>query len=180
MSKIIITIFLVLSIFIFQQINAQTLYHPDSLNQTMIDTSINQEVMIGKYTYQGVLNSPVFKTYIDEAIEEYTPYDDFLVDYKDSLNKISITIVFGSWCSDSQYEVPRMLMLLKSLDYPMEKLNIMAVDRHKEIPDIDIKELYIEYVPTFIFNKDKYEVGRIIEHASESLEADIASFLFYH
>ncbi|HFU74966.1 MAG TPA: hypothetical protein ENK66_01840 [Arcobacter sp.] len=145
----------------------------------MLDTSIQQEVMIGKYTYEGVLNSDIFKPYIDNAANEYTPYDDFLIDYKDSLQRVSITIVFGSWCSDSQREVPRMLMLLKSLDYPVEKLNIIAVNRQKRVPDMEISDLYIEYVPTFIFYKGKYEVGRIIEQASESLEADIASFLFF-
>lgn len=158
---------------------SQKLFSPDSINQTMWDTTMQEEIMIGNYDYRGIVNSTVFNKFMTEAEAEYIPYTDFLLEHKDSLTTVKITIVFGSWCSDSQREVPRFLMLLKALDYPMEKITIIVVNRDKKVPENDISDLYIEYVPTFIFYKGKYEVGRIIEQASESLEADMASFLFF-
>lgn len=179
MYKITLIILLISHIFIVQNANSQDVYSPEKINQTMFDTTIQEEIMIGNYDYEGVVKSNIFRQYIDQSIEEYVPYTDFLLEHKDSIQKITITIVFGSWCSDSQREVPRLLMLLKSLDYPMDRLKIIAVNRQKKVPQMDISDLYVEYVPTFIFYKGKYEVGRIIEQASESLETDMASFLFF-
>lgn len=179
MTKITVIIFFISFIFGLHNVQSQDNYSSEKINQTMFDTTIQEEVMIGKYNYKGMINSVIFHDYFDLASDEYTPYTDFLLDHKDSLRTVEITIVFGSWCSDSQREVPRLLILLKALDYPMDKVKIIAVNRQKEVPQMDIADLYVEYVPTIIFYKGKYEVGRIIEQPSESLEADIASFLFF-
>ncbi len=178
MTKIGLIIFFMFFVFGTLQVYSQKVYSHDSINQTMFDTTIQEQIMIGNYDYNGVVNSIIFKTYIENAEANYTPYTDFLLDYKDSVKNLTITIVFGSWCSDSQREVPKILKLLKALDYPMDSLKIIAVNRHKKVPEMDISDLYIEYVPTMIFFNGKYEVGRIIEQPGESLEADIASFLF--
>jgi thiol-disulfide isomerase/thioredoxin len=38
----------------------------------------------------------------------------------------------GTWCGDSKREVPRFIKILKSVDFPMENLKIVALDKRKE------------------------------------------------
>ncbi len=178
MNKEVIFLFVFVALMGMKSVSAQNEYSVDKYNQTMVDTSINQQIMIGRYSYNGVMESAIFAPYIKEEVTEYKPNIDFILTHKDSLLKTSITIIFGSWCSDSQREVPRLLMLLKSAGYPMDSLTIIAVNRQKLVPRIDMGNYAVKYVPTFIFYKHNVEIGRIVENPIESLEADIVSFLF--
>ncbi len=79
----------------------------------------------------------------------------------------------GTWCSDSQREVPRFYKILTDAGYNDKRVKIIAVDKSKEAIVVDIKNLDIEKVPTFIIYKDDIEVGRIIETPKKSLEKDL-------
>ena len=57
------------------------------------------------------------------------------------------------------------------------KLELIAVDRDKKAGDLDIAELKIERVPTFIFYKKKKELGRIIEVPYDLIEKDILKII---
>jgi thiol-disulfide isomerase/thioredoxin len=89
----------------------------------------------------------------------------------------SITIVMGTWCSDSRREVPRFYKILDSLNFPSAKVKLIMVDRKKEAAGIDISPFNIELVPTMIFYNDGLEVGRIIETPKETLEKDLEGIL---
>jgi len=171
---IILFIFALSASLAFAQSNDTTIVY----NKVVVDTTLNEEVLIGFCTVEGIKESPIFSNYFEIERREYVPYLDYLSDFKDSLSKIDITIVFASWCSDSQREVPRLIILLEQLEYPMDSLTILGVNRQKQVPGMDISDMYIELVPTIIFKKNKFEVGRIIELPMESLEADIAGFIF--
>lgn len=84
-----------------------------------------------------------------------------------------ITIVLGTWCHDSQVQVPRIFKILDKLDYNTNDIKVIMVDTNKSAGDTDIEDLGIELVPTFIFNMDGKETGRIIESPQASLEKDI-------
>lgn len=106
-------------------------------------------------------------------------YDNYELD-RETLSKIkidsefqSITIVMGTWCSDSRREVPRFYKILDSLNFPSAKVKLIMVDRKKEASGIDISSLKMELVPTMIFYNDGLEVGRIIETPKETLEKDL-------
>ena len=63
-----------------------------------------------------------------------------------------------------------------ALHIPEERINLIGVDREKQ-SSVDLSQLNIEYVPTFIvFYKGK-ELGRIIENPRISLEADLLQLL---
>lgn len=107
-------------------------------------------------------------------------YDEYNVDQikLDELNtelfySSTITVVMGTWCSDSRREVPRFLKILDGLGYDTNALNMICVDRNKyaEVPELE--KLSVQLVPTFIFSNDEIELGRIVESPEESLEADM-------
>ena len=90
---------------------------------------------------------------------------------------IKITIVLGSWCIDSKKQVPAFLKIIDMLDFNYENITIIGVDRNKKSKTANIDNLYIEYVPTFIFYRDEKEIDRIIESPVETLEMDILKIL---
>lgn len=92
-----------------------------------------------------------------------------------------IEVLFGSWCSDSRREVPR---LWKALDLmsdqggaPPFKLRYVAVDREKKQPAAELSACGVRYLPTFIVRRDGREVGRIVETSPNGVEKDLGALL---
>jgi thiol-disulfide isomerase/thioredoxin len=93
------------------------------------------------------------------------------------MGDVGITIVMGTWCSDSKREVPRFFKILDKLGYDQKLLTVICVDRDKKSPGGEAEKLEIKLVPTIIFYRNNEEIGRIIETPKESLEKDIAGIV---
>lgn len=93
------------------------------------------------------------------------------------IDSLNITIVLGTWCSDSRREVPRFFKIIDEIQFPQEKIKLFGVDRKKESSGNGITSLEIDLVPTFIFYKNEKEIGRIIETPEISLESDMLKIL---
>ena len=177
-SKNIIYSLVILVFSIFQlKANAQE-FQKESLNQVYLDSYIDKIILYGNFDAEGVKESSVFKHNYNRSIADYTFDTTLLLSQIEKFNDIDIIILFGSWCSDSQREVPRFLEILKIVDYPMDMLTILAVDRNKVIDGIDVSIYDLKFVPTFIIMKDGKELGRIIEEPKVSLESDLIEILF--
>ncbi len=89
----------------------------------------------------------------------------------------TIKIVMGTWCSDSRREVPRFYKLLDELKLVDEEITLINVDRMKKVPEINMDDLNILLVPTFIIYRGGKEIGRIVETPIETLEKDLLNIL---
>ena len=89
-----------------------------------------------------------------------------------------VTIVLGTWCSDSGREVPRFWRALDEVGglVPFE-IGYLAVDREKEEPAELLAGLDLEYVPTFLVRRGGEEVGRVVESAPGGIERDLLALL---
>ncbi|HYI08600.1 MAG TPA: HEAT repeat domain-containing protein [Thermoanaerobaculia bacterium] len=89
-------------------------------------------------------------------------------------------IYMGTWCDDSQREVPKMLRIaddLKSqfgVDLPM---TFVAVDKSKQKPAELLKGKHIVKVATFIYYRGDEELGRIEERPQGVFEDDLLQIL---
>lgn len=135
------------------------------------------DTIIGYFDFDQLKNLPYNSWFIPE-------YEDYSVDTstlnvlkKSLLDNITITIVIGTWCSDSQRETPRFVKILEYLDFDLDNITAIGVNRKKQAPNTEVNELNINYVPTIIFFKDNKEIGRIVESPEESLEKDMVKFL---
>ena len=90
---------------------------------------------------------------------------------------LKVKILFGTWCHDSEREVPRMLKLLTASGVKEESISLISLDIRKEEPESRAKALDVRFTPTFIFFRGDIELGRIIERPVESLQADIAAMV---
>jgi len=143
-----------------------------SMNKIVNDTTINQEVLID-YCDRTGLESGEFGIYYKLEYEDYNVNDSLVKLISKKLRKYDITIVFGSWCSDSEQQVPRFYKILDHAKFKESHLKIIAVNRSKSTLEVDIENLNIERVPTFIVYKKGKEMGRIIETPYDTLEEDL-------
>jgi len=119
--------------------------------------------------------TPNYKAYegmVDMKILEKTP----------SLKDINIKIFMGTWCEDSQLQVPQFFQVLETAelflkDGSTKNYEIITVDEDKMTPE-HLEDGYdITNVPTFIFYRDGKEINRIVESPVVSLEADLLQIL---
>ena len=86
---------------------------------------------------------------------------------------VSVLLFFGTWCHDSEREVPRLLKLLETAGLSEDKLTLIALNYRKREPEGRATKFNVRYTPTAIFMRDGEEVGRIVERPNTSLYVDI-------
>lgn len=135
----------------------------------------NEHIEIG-WTPRTVFQSPAY-AWFDTGYNAYQPqkeYVDRLARMKDS---IDIVVVYGTWCSDSQRELPRFFKIVDMIGLPPDRVKLIAVDRTKQLPAGVSQEYAITLVPTFVIKYRGLEIGRIIESAKTTLEQDLTELL---
>lgn len=136
----------------------------------------NQKILVGKIDKTGLNTSP-YTGWFGKNYEDYDLDKNSIAKFAERLSEYHIKIFMGTWCGDSRREVPRMLKILDHVDFPKEKLQIVAVDvrqeHYKKSPGQEEWGLQILRVPTILFYKNGREVNRIIESPNKTLEKDI-------
>ena len=138
--------------------------------------NVQEEMLVGKISRIQLEKKP----YKDWFIETYKAYDidsTQLQEIDSLLQDVKITTFMGTWCSDSQREVPAFYKIMDQAEMNFENLSLIAVTRDKVTPLGLEKGKDITNVPTFIFTKNDKEIGRIVEYPVESLEKDMLKIL---
>ena len=144
-------------------------------NQKIFDPKAKQKILIGYCTRDGLMSSD-FSTYFKDEYAKYNPDSALVKEIKPKLRQVVITIVMGTWCSDSREQVPRFYKIIDNAGYK-DAVTIICVNKDKRGGPISLEGMNIEKVPTFIFYRNVKELGRIIESPSETLEKDILTIL---
>jgi cyclophilin family peptidyl-prolyl cis-trans isomerase/HEAT repeat protein len=108
-------------------------------------------------------------TTVLEMIQPYIQPDD------------RVEVYMGTWCADSQREVPRFLRILDDLraQHGVElPAKFVALDRSKQKPAELIAGKHVEKVATFIYYRGQEELGRIVERTqSPAFEDDLLTIV---
>ena len=135
------------------------------------------QMLLGKVNYVDFKNDSLFP-WMSENFKAYKPDSITLIGLKKELKGVYIKAFMGTWCEDSQREVPSFYKILKSIGINEERIDMIAVSHDKDTPQGHEKELNIAYVPTFIFYKQEQELGRFVEYAQgATLEEDILTIV---
>jgi thiol-disulfide isomerase/thioredoxin len=143
-----------------------------SKNVSIKDEKSGKNILIG-YCDRSGLEQGFFGAYFSSQNELYMPKESIIKKLTEVINKVQITIVFGSWCPDSRLQMGRFFKILDETGYKEKNLTIIGVDRTKNALSVNIENLNIERVPTFIVFQDGKELGRIVESPKKSLEEDL-------
>ena len=148
-----------------------------SQDYKLIPDEINGEPLILGYCPVSAMNDSVFNNTWTEEYNDYQPDFETLDSLEGKLDSINIKIVFRSTCSDSREQLPRLFKILNELNYNVNSITLIGVNREKKGLSNEAEGLEIEFVPTIIFYKDGNEIGRIVETPAESLEKDLLKIL---
>ncbi len=148
-------------------------------SESITDENKSRDILVGKFERADLQKGSFAKYFFDEY-NQYEPDKEVLNQVKKGIFTQSVTIVLGTWCHDSKEQVPRFFKILDQIDYNTQLIEIICVDKNKTAGPVDISELNIVKVPTFIFYRDGAETGRIIETPNLTLEKDILSIFQTH
>ncbi len=169
MKHLVTTLFLLFSTLVFSQ----------EFNKEIVQED-GRKFMVGKINLDGLHTQP-YQQWFHQGMKIYPVDESFIKLFKKDLAQYNIKLFLGTWCGDSKRETPRFIKILEAADFPMEQLEIIALDRRKEYykksPTGEEKGLNIIKVPTMIFFKNGKEVNRIVERPINSLEEDIAQIV---
>lgn len=150
--------------------------------QTIANTEVTSpegnKMLLGYQSKSQLLTEPYAEWYKTEY--DFYPVDKKSIEQLKTLdfNSYSLYVALGTWCGDSHREIPRLMKILDTLDFPENQLQILAVDRQKTAPNDEHKKFNIKFVPTVIVLKDGKEIGRIVENPTTGyLERDLLAII---
>ena len=113
------------------------------------------------------------------AMDQHTPDAKAVAQIKAVDKETSITILFGTWCGDSKYYVPRLLRALHEANNSRLKVKLIGIDNQFNQPLDVVQPRRLTNVPTVIVERGGREIGRIVETpATASAEEDLAAILY--
>ncbi|WP_223668573.1 TlpA family protein disulfide reductase [Kangiella shandongensis] len=108
---------------------------------------------------------------------EYQPANNSIQQFNALEQPTSIKAFFGTWCHDSQREIPDLITFYHSLDNPKVKLTLIALDRSKSDRAGLAAKANVKYTPTIVVSQNGQELGRIIEKSDGPMDRELLSIL---
>jgi hypothetical protein len=120
--------------------------------------SANSEPFTGVISAnQLIADYPQFRA----AYDQYQPNSAEIAAAK-SLSGKSLVVLFGTWCHDSEREVPRLLKLLDLSGVKLVSFSLHGVNYNKQEPNDLHRQYALRYSPTIILlegENDKFRFG---------------------
>jgi hypothetical protein len=160
---------------LFAIIMTPLMIFPQNINKMITDPKKGTEILIGNCNRTG-LKSGDFGLIFKEKYKNYKPDMTVVHQLSPLKSGVDILVVLGTWCSDSQEQVPAFFKILDMIRFDKKMVQIICVDSNKKAGEVDLTNYNIEKVPTFIIYKKGREVGRIIETPYATLEKDLLMF----
>ena len=146
--------------------------------------------LIGQQPVKELFNAP-YRDWFVTGYDRYKPDAAAISRLRDLTNGISVKIFMGTWCEDSQNQVPKFFKVLHDAGFDRNDVTLIFVDRSKTTPEKLEAGLNVTNVPTFIFYKTTQsggrkgpkgepktkELNRIVESPRETLEKDMLKIL---
>ena len=133
--------------------------------------------MPNRCTRKEITGIPVMKEKYDEAYPAYQPDPEIIRLLQPALQDKEVTIVMGTWCSDSRLQVSHFYKVMDEAGVSDSAVTLICVNETKRAEDGSTDNLKITHVPTFIISENHKETGRITESPADTLERDLIRIL---
>ncbi len=141
-----------------------------------IQASSGEMILLGKIN-KANLQVSAHTPWFNQAYKTITVNPQWAKNLKPHLNGLNIKVFMGTWCDDSQREIPHFFKLLQTLEFDQKLVEMYAMSEEKTTPENFEKGLEIYNVPTIIFFKNGSEINRFVEFPVNSLESDITKII---
>ena len=159
---------------------------PAPIGMKAVDMPERGTVLFGPVTREEIVSSI---NDWDREYFEYEPDPTVVAALSDKLFDVDLAVIFGTWCSDSKREVPRLWKILEEAGYPVDEVEMLAVGSSRFTADMGVpadliawsdavKRYYgVEAVETIIVTREGKELGRIVEAPEGTLEEALLKIL---
>lgn len=175
MKKLFILLFVLVGFYACKD-DKKTTTTPGSGQEELMDEetdSVKVPILLGIHPVD-VLKKEPHAEWFNATYDAYKPNKKTLDDIKNHLkNDVDIKLYMGTWCEDSQREVPAFIKILDQLGFDRSKLTTIMLSEEKTSPAGLEKGMNITNVPTIIFYRNGQEINRIVEIPIETLEKDM-------
>jgi hypothetical protein len=89
----------------------------------------------------------------------------------------SLIVLFGTWCHDSEREIPKLLKLLDLSGVKLHSLSLYGVNYNKQEPNNLHKIYNLKFSPTIVLLQGKNELGRVVEKPNVSWGEDLGNLI---
>lgn len=141
-----------------------------------IKASSGEMILLGKINMANLQSSDV-SSWFKEEYNKVSVDTQWGKDLQPYIKDLKIKVFMGTWCEDSQREIPHFFKLLDALDFDQRHLEMYAMSEEKTTPQNFEKGLEVFNVPTIIFYRNGNEINRFVELPVNSLESDIAKII---
>lgn len=159
-----------------EPIQEETTATTEETNSETEEEAEKLPILTGVQKRENIATAP-YDTWFGPTYSVYAADKETLDTLKPLLKDVKIKIFMGTWCEDSQREVPNFYKIVDVLKLDENNIELITVDEEKETPNHLEDGFNITNVPTFIFSKDGKEINRIVEFPVTSLEKDMLSIL---
>jgi len=133
------------------------------------------EILVGLISYAQM--TQYTQSWFMTEYDFYRVNDEHLTMIKPLLKNKRVVLLMGTWCEDSQREVPGMMKILNQVGYNTAEMEIIAVDEDKRTKEGLEKNYQLAYIPALIFFDNEKEINRIVEFPIQTLEQDMLDIL---
>ncbi|MEL0300320.1 MAG: thioredoxin family protein [Flavobacteriaceae bacterium] len=133
------------------------------------------EILVGRVTYAQM--TQYTEAWFNKEYDFYRINEERLEKIKPLLKDKRVVLIMGTWCEDSQREVPGMMKILNQAGFNTAEMEIIAIDEDKRTKEGLEKAYNLAYIPALIFFEGDKEMNRIVEFPINSLEQDILDIL---
>ena len=133
------------------------------------------EILVGKVSYAQMIQYT--EAWFNKEYDFYCIDEEQLEKIKPLLKDKRFVLIMGTWCEDSQREVPGMMKILNQAGFNTAEMEIIAIDEDKRTKEGLEKAYNLAYVPALVFFEGKTEINRIVEFPINSLEQDMLDIL---
>ena len=133
------------------------------------------EILVGKVSYAQMVQ--YIEAWFNKEYDFYRINEERLEKIKPLLKDKRVVLIMGTWCEDSQREVPGMMKILNQAGFNTTEMEIISIDEDKRTKEGLEKAYNLAYVPALIFFEGEKEINRIVEFPVNSLEQDMLDIL---
>ncbi|WP_417358936.1 thioredoxin family protein [Galbibacter sp.] len=147
----------------------------DYTKQASVDQD-KDSILVGKHSRKQLEQAP-YNQWFDANYKEYQANAEVVAELEPLLDGITVKIFMGTWCSDSQHNVPAFFKIMDQAGYEYNDFELYSMTEQKVTPENFEEGLDVINVPTIIIYKDDKEVNRLVEYPINSIEKDLLDIL---
>lgn len=133
-------------------------------------------MLLGKQNWDTWLEKTGWPPYTDEAVAFMHPKLNTLARLQQE-KRPEFLIFGGSWCPDTEAQLPRIMKILEASAVPPDRIQIYGVDYRRREFTGTARTYRIDKIPTVVVLVNGKEAGRIVEFPRKTWEDDFIDIL---